>query len=73
MGYRSVPQLGRRPRPADLRNPCARAASRPGGFNFDAKLRRQSSDRNDLFYAHIGGLDTIAQALLAAATPCGER
>jgi xylose isomerase len=39
----------------------------PGGFNFDAKLRRQSSDRNDLFYAHIGGLDTIAQALLAAA------
>jgi len=39
----------------------------PGGFNFDAKLRRQSSDRSDLFYAHIGGLDTIAQALLAAA------
>ena len=39
----------------------------PGGFNFDAKLRRQSSDRNDLFYAHIGGLDTLAQALLAAA------
>jgi xylose isomerase len=39
----------------------------PGGFNFDAKLRRQSSDRTDLFYAHIGGLDTIAQALLIAA------
>jgi len=39
----------------------------PGGFNFDAKLRRQSSDRNDLFYAHIGGLDALAQALLAAA------
>jgi xylose isomerase len=39
----------------------------PGGFNFDAKLRRQSTDRSDLFYAHIGGLDTIAQALLAAA------
>jgi xylose isomerase len=39
----------------------------PGGFNFDAKLRRQSSDRNDLFHAHIGGLDTIAQALLVAA------
>ena len=38
-----------------------------GGFNFDAKLRRQSSDRNDLFHAHIGGLDTLAQALLAAA------
>jgi len=39
----------------------------PGGFNFDAKLRRQSTDRSDLFYAHIGGLDTLAQALLAAA------
>jgi xylose isomerase len=38
-----------------------------GGFNFDAKLRRQSSDRTDLFHAHIGGLDTLAQALLAAA------
>jgi xylose isomerase len=38
-----------------------------GGFNFDAKLRRQSIDRNDLFHAHIGGMDTLAQALLAAA------
>ena len=39
----------------------------PGGFNFDAKLRRQSTDRTDLFYAHIGALDTIARALLVAA------
>lgn len=39
----------------------------PGGFNFDAKLRRQSTDRSDLFHAHIGGLDTLARALLAAA------
>src|SRR3954465_3415920 len=38
-----------------------------GGFNFDAKLRRQSSHRNDLFYAHIGGIDTLARALLVAA------
>jgi xylose isomerase len=38
-----------------------------GGFNFDAKLRRQSTDRTDLFHAHVGGLDTIAMALLAAA------
>ncbi len=38
-----------------------------GGFNFDAKLRRQSSDRTDLFHAHIGGMDTIAMALLVAA------
>jgi xylose isomerase len=39
----------------------------PGGFNFDAKLRRQSTDRTDLFHAHIGALDTLAQALLVAA------
>jgi xylose isomerase len=38
-----------------------------GGFNFDAKLRRQSVDPSDLFVAHIGGIDTIARALLAAA------
>jgi xylose isomerase len=38
-----------------------------GGFNFDAKLRRQSVDPSDLYLAHIGGIDTIARALLAAA------
>ncbi len=39
----------------------------PGGFNFDAKLRRQSTSRTDLFHAHIGAMDTLAQALLVAA------
>jgi xylose isomerase len=38
-----------------------------GGFNFDAKLRRQSVDANDLYLAHISGVDTLARALLAAA------
>ena len=38
-----------------------------GGFNFDAKLRRQSMAREDLFHAHIGGIDTLARALLVAA------
>lgn len=38
-----------------------------GGFNFDAKLRRQSLDRNDLVIAHVGAMDTLARALLAAA------
>ena len=38
-----------------------------GGFNFDAKLRRQSMARADLFHAHIGGIDTLAQALLVGA------
>ena len=37
-----------------------------GGFNFDAKVRRQSSERVDLFYAHIGGVDALARALLSA-------
>jgi xylose isomerase len=39
-----------------------------GGLNFDAKLRRQSIDRTDLFHGHIGGMDTMARALLAAAS-----
>ena len=38
-----------------------------GGFNFDTKLRRQSMARGDLFHAHIGGMDTLARALLVAA------
>jgi xylose isomerase len=38
-----------------------------GGFNFDAKVRRQSIDPADLLYGHIGGLDVCAHALLAAA------
>jgi xylose isomerase len=38
-----------------------------GGFNFDTKLRRQSLARDDLFHAHIGGIDTLARALLVAA------
>ncbi len=37
-----------------------------GGFNFDTKLRRQSLDRYDLFHGHIGGIDTLARALLVA-------
>ena len=37
-----------------------------GGINFDAKIRRNSTDAEDLFLAHIGGMDTFARALLAA-------
>jgi xylose isomerase len=44
-----------------------------GGFNFDAKLRRQSISRTDLFHAHIAGIDTLAQALLAAADLVAHR
>lgn len=38
-----------------------------GGMNFDAKVRRQSTDRYDLFHGHIGGIDTLALALKKAA------
>jgi xylose isomerase len=37
-----------------------------GGINFDAKIRRNSTDAADLFYAHIGGMDTFARALIVA-------
>ena len=37
-----------------------------GGINFDAKTRRNSTDLEDIFYAHIGGMDCFARALLAA-------
>ena len=43
-----------------------------GGFNFDAKLRRQSVDRLDLFHAHIGAMDTLAHALVVAAAMLGD-
>ena len=37
-----------------------------GGFNFDAKLRRSSTDLEDLFHAHIGSMDAFAKGLLIA-------
>ncbi|NKI92808.1 xylose isomerase [Rhizobacter sp. SG703] len=37
-----------------------------GGLNFDAKVRRQSIDAEDLFHGHVGAMDLCARALLAA-------
>jgi xylose isomerase len=37
-----------------------------GGLNFDAKVRRQSHDTEDLFFAHIGGMDAFARGLIIA-------
>lgn len=37
-----------------------------GGINFDAKTRRNSTDLEDIFHAHIGGADTFARGLLVA-------
>ena len=48
--------------------PFARAARVcPGGVNFDAKLRRESTDVNDLVHAHVGGMDAFARGLKIAA------
>ena len=38
----------------------------PGGLNFDCKVRRESTDIEDRFIAHIGAMDTFARGLLAA-------
>ncbi len=37
-----------------------------GGVNFDAKIRRNSTDLDDIFHAHIGGVDNFARALITA-------
>ncbi|MBC7902239.1 MAG: xylose isomerase [Gemmatimonadaceae bacterium] len=37
-----------------------------GGINFDAKIRRNSTDPADIFYAHVGGMDAFARALITA-------
>ncbi|MES2375600.1 MAG: xylose isomerase, partial [Bacteroidota bacterium] len=37
-----------------------------GGINFDAKIRRNSTDQADLFYSHVGGMDIFARALINA-------
>ena len=39
----------------------------PGGVNFDAKVRRESFEPVDLFYAHIGSMDAFARGLRVAA------
>lgn len=38
----------------------------PGGINFDAKIRRNSTDPEDLFIAHIAGMDALARSLIIA-------
>ena len=43
---------------------------RAGGFNFDAKVRRESVDLEDIFIGHIGGMDTFARALDVAWQIC---
>jgi len=40
----------------------------PGGLNFDSKVRRESTDIEDIFIAHIGAMDTFARGLLNAAS-----
>jgi xylose isomerase len=49
-----------------LRHIVAAGGFKTGGFNFDAKVRRQSNDLVDLFHGHVGGIDTLARGLLIA-------
>ncbi|HZU84859.1 MAG TPA: xylose isomerase [Polyangiaceae bacterium] len=49
-----------------MRRVLAAGGLKTGGFNFDAKVRRQSIDLDDLFHAHVGGIDALARALLVA-------
>lgn len=44
----------------------------PGGNNFDCKLRRESTDLEDMFVAHIGGMDCLARGLRGAAKAKAE-
>lgn len=44
-----------------------------GGLNFDAKLRRQSINLEDLFHAHISGIDTLARCFLIATSLMEEK
>lgn len=39
----------------------------PGGLNFDCKVRRESTDPEDMFIGHVGAMDTFARGLRAAA------
>jgi len=71
LGYRPVPNNAQELVPA-LVQLVEDQGFVNGGFNFDAKLRRQSVDPADLYLAHIGGIDTIARALLAAADVVAE-
>ncbi|MEM7492676.1 MAG: xylose isomerase [Pseudomonadota bacterium] len=50
-----------------LRHILKSGGFKTGGFNFDAKLRRQSIDPEDLYIAHIGGVDVLARGLIHAA------
>ena len=43
-----------------------------GGTNFDAKTRRNSTDLEDIFIAHIAGMDAMARALESAAALLNE-
>ncbi|KAF5879918.1 xylose isomerase-like, partial [Clarias magur] len=60
--------------PMDIRNTTLvmktvieQGGLQPGGLNFDAKVRRESTDLEDLFIAHIGAMDAFARGLRNAA------
>ena len=66
LGHRPVPHRRLRHGQDHAGVPEVRRAG-PGGVNFDAKVRRESFEPIDLFYAHIGGMDAFAKGLKIAA------
>ena len=60
LGHRSIPELGGGD-VARVYEILRAGGFTTGGFNFDTKLRRMSIARDDLFHAHIGGMDTLAR------------
>jgi xylose isomerase len=65
MGHRPVPQQYHRGYGSNAHLPAG-GRLKGGGINFDAKIRRNSTDLDDIFHAHIGGADTFARALITA-------
>ena len=67
LGHRPVPELGRRARDRRATRSCARAASRRADSTSTPSSDVRAWIGSDLFHAHIGGIDTLARALLVAA------
>ena len=67
LGVLPPPRLAHHVRPQSDQRAADATPRRAGGINFDAKLRRESTDVMDLFYGHISGMDALARGLRNAA------
>ena len=67
LGHGPVPELGRRAVARRSTRSSGPAGSRPAGSTSTRSCAARASARDDLFHAHIGGIDTLARSLLVAA------